>query len=71
MSRGTRTHDCLTAIGIQASAIRQETLWEIRSERGHVRYLVTSKPDRSVYYLYEVKGVKPIRINKAKHPNEL
>lgn len=71
MSRSTRTHECLTAIGIQTSAIRQETLWEIRSEKGHVRFLVTSKPDRSVYYLYEVKDGKPVRVNKAKHPNEL
>ena len=71
MSRSTRTHECLTAIGIQPSAIRQETLWEIRSEKGQVRYLVTSKPDRSVYYLYEVKDGKPVRVNKAKYPNEL
>lgn len=43
----------------------------IRDDKGVDRYLITSKPDRAFYFIYDMAVEKPVKLGKAKNPTEL
>ena len=50
---------------------RNEMPWIRYCAAGETRYILTSKEDRSAYFLYEIADGKPVRLGKAKEPPEL
>lgn len=48
-----------------------EVLWETYVIKGEERYIVTSKPVRDYYYIYEILGDSLKRLGKARTPVEL
>lgn len=48
-----------------------EILWVQYMNNGLVTHIITSKPDRSLYYLYQVSNDKLTKLGKAKEPTEL
>ena len=48
-----------------------EILWVQYLNNGLVTHILTSKPDRSLYYLYQVSKDKLTKLGKAKEPTEL
>ncbi len=54
------------------TAPKGETVWEqVFDKTGALRYLITSKPARDWYTLYEAAPDKLIRRGKARTPPEL
>lgn len=48
-----------------------EIVWEQIYSGGELKYLVTSKQARDLYFLYELQSGKFVKIAKAKTPPEL
>ena len=48
-----------------------EIIWETYIVNGKERYIVTSKPVRDYYYIYEVLGGSLKKLGKARTPVEL
>ena len=48
-----------------------EVLWETYVIKGEERYIVTSKPVRDYYYIYEILGDSLKKLGKARTPVEL
>ena len=58
-------------MGDEVKFPRGELVWEQVFERGRLKYVVTSKPARDFYFLYEVRNGVLSKIKKAKSPAEL
>lgn len=52
-------------------APKGEVVWETYIIGGKERYIVTSKPVRDYYYIYEVSGDSLKKLGKARTPVEL
>ena len=51
---------------------KTEVLWATYSDSGgKPKFAITSKPDRNLYYLYELSGGKASKVGKAKTPDAL
>lgn len=49
-----------------------ETVWvQYHDEDGNLKFIVTSKPLRDQYFLYELQNEKFVRIGKAENPTEM
>ena len=57
---------------VRRKIVRGEKVWHIRyDENNSVKYIITSKQDRSMYYLYSVNGDNISKIQKSKSPADL
>ena len=51
---------------------RGEKVWHVRyDESNSIKYIITSKQDRSMYYLYSVNGDNVSKTQKSKNPADL
>lgn len=49
-----------------------EIVWtDYRDQKGNTVYIMTSKPTRDFYFLYELKGNEFVKLGKAVSPLEL
>ena len=48
-----------------------EIIWESIYENGILKYVVTSKQTRDLYFLYEVRGDDVSKVGKGKTPPDL
>lgn len=54
------------------SVPKTEVLWATYSDSGgKPKFAITSKPDRNLYYLYELSDGKASKVGKAKTPDAL
>ncbi len=65
--------EILTALEILSKINKNEKVWVTRTdENQNIKYVITGKPDRSVYYLYSVDENNNVKkISKARSPTEL
>lgn len=50
---------------------KNERIWMTYSENGMPLYLISSRPDRTLYYLYKMTNGQWEKIQRAKSPSDL
>lgn len=65
--------EVLTALEILSKINKNEKVWVTRTdENQNIKYVITGKPDRTVYYLYRIDEHNNVKkIGKARSPTEL